>query len=72
MGLREIFTSVEDAEERLATTHGSCVWVAARIAHRVRRSREWSAHPAGVRCGVEAVAFVRLTPRRVVAAVPYA
>jgi hypothetical protein len=71
MGLREIFTTVEEAEARLATTQKSCVWVAARIAHRVRHSREWAAHPAGVRGGVETVAFLRRTSRRALVAAPY-
>jgi hypothetical protein len=58
---REILRTVQDAEQELATTKGSSVWVAASIAPGVRRPPEWAAHPVGIRCGVEAVAFFRRT-----------
>ncbi len=61
MVLREVHKTVQTAEQELATTKGSSVWVAASIAPGVRRSPEWAAHPAGVRGGVAAVAFLRRT-----------
>jgi hypothetical protein len=61
MGLRGVLRTVQEAEQELATTKGSSVWVAAHVARVVRRSAEWAAHPAGMRCGVEAVAFLRRT-----------
>jgi hypothetical protein len=57
--LREILKTVQAAEQELATTKGSSVWVAASVAHGVHATPEWAAHPVGVRCGVETVAFLR-------------
>jgi hypothetical protein len=64
MVVRDVLRTVQDAEQELATTKGSSVWVVATVARRVHRPPGWAAHPAGVRCGVETVAFLRLPPTR--------
>jgi hypothetical protein len=61
MALREVLKDVQSAERELATTKGSSVWVAANVAPQVHATSEWVALPAGVRGGVQAVAFLRRT-----------
>jgi hypothetical protein len=61
MALREVLRDVHSAEREMATTKRSSVWVAASVAPKVHATPEWVAHPAGVRGGVQAVAFLRRT-----------